>query len=161
MINKGIVKDNCVSGQWVGMSNDGPKLAHYKYSRREGSKGNYRYYYDNGDEHSSAELEPNNKDEVDAINSMYDLTGMKKGALHNLINIAKRKGFDSKEYQDEAFGLAEGDPETAKKITAIIKNLRTKNLATSSARISAKNKNKIKEHVSALQNKKYRDLKMR
>lgn len=56
-----------------------------------------------------------------AVNTVADGTGMTSESIRYLNYLAKTKGFDSKEYKKEVFGLTAGDPDQERAVTDTLK----------------------------------------
>lgn len=55
------------------------------------------------------------------LDKLEGVTGMKRDELSNLVNLAREKGYDSKEFKELLGILSEGDDEQAKKMVDLMK----------------------------------------
>ena len=110
------------------------KGSHWKKHNYVGidSRGNYIY----NDEQGQTER---------AIRDVSDLTGMNFESVQHLNYLARTKGFDSKEYKEELFGLSGGDEDTQKKVDATLKAAKAHRLTGKDTPASAAGKKNVAE----------------
>lgn len=114
------------------------ELTHFKYTKREKVNGKWVYTYPEDLKGIPEKLDSTVRTPKEAVEAVSEKSGMYESAIAEARLIGETLGYDSPEYKEKIYGLAEGDEEWAKEYTKILKSAKAKNTITKNTKKTLK-----------------------